>query len=240
MGGLPESTIMIIGLFSDVHGNLVALKQCLSALSRADADKSYFLGDAVGYYPDGNTVLSLLAERQIECIRGNHDAMLVGDLPLDANKDIVYGLERQRKGITSSNTNFVKSWPLKRTVRIDKYNILIVHGSPVDPLGGYTYPDSDLVPFTELPYDIIFLGHTHRPFIREISAVRVVNVGSCGLPRDQGNLLSYAIFDTETGDIRILREEVDTELLLREYRHIHPSVVACIKRKPNSPVFGEC
>lgn len=229
---------MIIGIFSDIHGNLIALEQCLLLFNRLGVEKSFFLGDAVGYYPDGDLVLSRLSSLTIECICGNHDAMLLGKLPIDSKKDEIYGLKKQEKYIEKQNIEFLQGWALKREISINNRHILMVHGSPWDPLREYIYPDADFRCFENLPYDVIFLGHTHRPFIKKVGHTVVVNVGSCGLPRDQGDLLSFAIMDTTSGTINIVREKLDVDLLLNKYANVHPNVLQCLARKATMPIVG--
>lgn len=222
---------MIIGIFSDIHGNLVALQQCLSLFKTMGVSRILFLGDSVGYYPDGDVVLSKLSSLSVECICGNHDAMLLGKLPIDKNRDEIYGLRQQQKSIKKENRDFLQSWPLQREIYVNNINILMVHASPWDPLQEYIYSDMDFSRFEKMPYDVIFLGHTHRPFIKKIGHTVIVNVGSCGLPRDQGDLLSCAIMDTNSGIIKIIREKLDMELVLNKYVHIHPEILLCLKRK---------
>ena len=82
------------------------------------------------------------------------------------------------------------------------------------------------------------MGHTHRPFILKKDDVTFVNVGSCGLPRDNGHLASFVIFDTESGKVNIYRLLLNTDAILKEYGpFIHPSVVECLSR--NNKYNGE-
>lgn len=229
---------MMIGIFSDVHGNLIAFEQCLSLFNRLGVEKSFFLGDAVGYYPDGNLVLSGLSRLSIDCICGNHEAMLLGRLPINGNRDEIYGLKKQQEQLEQHNIEFLQDWALKREFSIDNRHILMAHGSPWDPLSEYIYPNADFCRFDNLPYDVIFLGHTHRPFIKKIGQTVVVNVGSCGLPRDQGDLLSCAIMDTYSGQINIIRQKIDNNLVLTRYQNLDPSIIKCMHRKETEPVVG--
>ena len=46
------------------------------------------------------------------------------------------------------------------------------------------------------PCDAVTMGDTHRPFIaHNREEMRIINVGSCGIPRDQGDLLAFATYD---------------------------------------------
>ncbi|MFQ5730094.1 MAG: metallophosphoesterase family protein, partial [Waddliaceae bacterium] len=101
------------------------------------------------------------------------------------------------------------------------------------------YPDSDLARFYTLGVDAVFMGHTHRPFINTVGKTLVVNVGSCGLPRDHGELSSCAVFDTDSGECRILRIPFDAQSVLRTVpRPVHPAVISSFARKEPQKPFG--
>jgi predicted phosphodiesterase len=113
--------------------------------------------------------------------------------------------------------------------------MLFVHGSPADPIGEYLYPGSDLARFGTLPFDLVAVGHTHRPWISTVGAVTVVNVGSCGLPRDFGSLACCLVHDTRTLHTEVLRVQFDAEAVIAEAGDaIDASVIACLRRSPES------
>ena len=65
---------MRIGLISDVHGNLQALRTVLERLDRERLDRLVCLGDVVGYGGDPEACLELVRARTDTVIMGNHDA----------------------------------------------------------------------------------------------------------------------------------------------------------------------
>jgi predicted phosphodiesterase len=228
---------MLIGLLSDAHGNPLGLRAALRALRDRGVDRTYFLGDAVGYLPGEQEVLRILAEEGVECVRGNHEAMLLGQLPLDPDRDRAYQLSAVGVRLDPGQREFIASWPATRELVLDGRRILLVHGSPEAPLEGYVYPDADLAGFGALGYGAIFMGNTHRPFTATVGTTIVANVGSCGLPRDQGDLPACAIFDTASGICEILRVPVPPEAVLAQFTTlIHPSVVECLHRRAVAPV----
>lgn len=230
---------MILGFVSDAHGNADGLGRCLDVLRELNATQIYFLGDSMGYMPDEEGVLRRLHAVGASCLRGNHEEMLLGRLPLTTTQDAVYRLESVRARLQPRWREWIREWPTTREVMADDSRLLLVHGSPLDPVAGYVYPDTDLSPFGGLPYDVILLGHTHRPFIRPVGTLTIVNVGSCGLPRDVGNLASCAIYDTATRAAEILRVEFDADALLDAMdRRIHGSVAECLRRRRSAPIVG--
>ena len=65
---------MRIGLISDVHGNLPALRTVLERLDAERLDRLVCLGDVVGYGGDPEACLELVREHTDTVIMGNHDA----------------------------------------------------------------------------------------------------------------------------------------------------------------------
>jgi putative phosphoesterase len=222
----------LIGLVSDAHGNSLAFERAVALLLEQGAQKLYFLGDAVGYVPSV-AVLDSLAQLgdKVQCIRGNHEAMLL-DGRCDVAYEPVYQLEALRPKLTGAQLSMIAAWPALRYKVINGQKILLVHGSPADPTYGYVYPDSDLSGF-EPAADWVFMGNTHYPFIREQAGTRYINVGSCGMPRDDGRYGSVALLDTQARSARILRFDITVESghLLEQFPVVHPSVRDVYERR---------
>jgi predicted phosphodiesterase len=223
-----------IGFLSDAHGNPFALRSCIQALRERGCASLHFLGDAVGYLPMAEEVLAILANDGISCQMGNHEGMLVGRLPLQSEKDAVYGLASLRLRLGAHCIGEIAAWPTRRVLSVAGRSILLVHGSPRDELTEYTFPDSDLTPFANTGHDVIAVGHSHLPFIRTIGGTLVVGVGSCGLPRDVGNLASCALYDPASGQAEIVRVGFDPKTVLAAARAVgpvHESVVRVMQRR---------
>lgn len=221
---------MILCVFSDIHGNRLYFDFLSDAWKEMEIDRFFFLGDAIGYFPDGNEVLDRLKEFNPVCIKGNHEAMLLGLLPLSDEKDEVYHLKEQKANLTEENLSFLNRWPDAWKQDIDGLRIHFVHGTISDPLTGYGYENSDFANFDQTGLDVLFIGQTHRPWIRRNKHTLIVNVGSIGLPRDYGNQPSFVLFDTKTKAASIWRVEIDPGPILDHPEGIHPSVVDVLKR----------
>jgi len=222
---------MRIALLSDVHGNAIALGTCLERVKVLGVDAIYFLGDAVGYLPAVREVVDRLEGDGIACQQGNHEQMLLsGSVPPE--REDTYRLTHARRQLDADRLRRISTWPSRRELNYGRHKLLLVHGSPAAPLDGYVYPDTDLSPFGELPYDAVVMGHTHRPFVREHRGKLFVNVGSVGLPRDHGNLAAFAVYDDEAHAFEIVRVPLDVEAILTAYGNdIDDSVRACLRRK---------
>lgn len=225
---------MKIGFLSDVHGNIYALEKCLSFLKSIPVNRIYFLGDAVGYYPNGVDVLKRLIKDNIHCLMGNHEAMLLGNLIYDEANEKAYQFEKIRNEMPSDIYDFMQKLSPQYEFTIEGRRIKLMHGGPSNFLTQYIYPESNLDEFTNKPYDFFFMGHTHYPFIKEVKGTKVVNVGSCGMPRDYGIFSSFALLDTESWEVEIMRIQMDEDVLQEKYGHfIHKSVFELYKRKPD-------
>lgn len=215
---------MLIGIFSDAHGNEPGFFECYNFLAK-HADSLYYLGDVVGYFPLSNKIIDTLRTNNIHCLKGNHDAMLLGELRYESAREKIYQIANSRNAVSKQNFDFLRSLAPEKKITIDNRSILFVHGSPWDPLNGYVYPDGDVSDFEKLPYDVIFMGHTHRAFIKKAGKKTLINVGSCGLPRDTGNKITICLYDTIKNEASIKNLEMDIREVIKLYGvQIHPTV----------------
>ncbi len=230
---------MRLALLADVHGNSIALERCLAVSSELDVDATYLLGDCVGYLPGEQECLSMLTASDVTCQLGNHERMMLSPTEQSARNEEIYGLGAAAARMKPADSEWLRTWPETREIELDGRRILLVHGSPEDPLEGYVYPDADLSGYAEVSYDAVLMAHTHRPFVSRAGETLVANVGSVGLPRDVGRLSSMAIYDSATNSIRVLRPSLDVEAVLDRWgESLHPSTRACLQRE-TSEFVGE-
>jgi predicted phosphodiesterase len=222
---------MKIAVFSDIHGNVQFFSACINAMAEHQIDRYFFLGDAIGYMPFCMEVFNVLETIDSICLLGNHEAMLCGMLDYTDAQDEVYQIRRLVKNPFLIDK--IKYWLPFYITTIDKIRILFVHGAPWDPIGAYLYPDSVWMNYDNPQFDFIFLAHSHRPFITKNNQTTMVNVGSCGLPRDIGNSPTFAVFDTSTKKVEIIRLQLDIQTLLIEFENngVHKDVLNCLMRK---------
>lgn len=222
---------MKIAILSDVHGNLPDLHGVMKRISELGCEKIYCLGDVFGYFPDGSACFAKLAAAGAEFLLGNHEAMLLGLLPISQEREAVYRLSRDQAGLTGPARDTLGSLLPYRSVELSTgKRMLMVHGSPWNPLEGYVYPDADMTRFGPLPYDFVFMGHTHRSFMKTERAVRIVNPGSCGLPRDNARQAGFALYDSATDGVELVQVPMDVGAVLAAYPDVHPTVAACLRR----------
>jgi predicted phosphodiesterase len=229
----------MLGILSDAHGNGAAFDLVVEQLAKLGATRFMFLGDAVGYIPSAAVVRSLIhLGPRVECLRGNHEDMLLRGR-MEPKQDLVYQLVATHELLSEEELSFLASWPDHRVVAFPSGDALFVHGSPADALNGYVYPDTDLASF-ETSQAFVFMGHSHHPFVRHQGETTFVNVGSCGLPRDDGRFAAAAMFDEQTGAVRLLRFDIvrATSLALAQAGPVHSSVTSVFARRKEK-VLGE-
>jgi len=226
---------MKIAFISDAHGNYLALEEVLLYLKKKmKISEIYFLGDAVGYMPEGNKVISKLKNEAKLCLMGNHEAMMLHLLPVKESAKNIYKLDETQGTISNENRAFIEKLLPLNNLKINNYSVLMVHGSPTDPLNGYLYEDSDFDALPVCNYDFVFMGHTHRPYILKKENTTFVNVGSCGLPRDNGSLASFVVFDSESGQVNLYRLPLNIDAIVKKYKSVvDKSVIDCFMRANN-------
>ncbi|MBN1418099.1 MAG: metallophosphoesterase family protein [Planctomycetes bacterium] len=216
---------MGFALVSDIHGNLEALETVLADIARKGVERTFCLGDVVGYGPDPAACVDRIQEVCEACVLGNHDEALIwgatGFNPL-ARTAIEWTRRKLRPWgpfavIAQRRWRFIEGLP----PRIDRPEGLLVHGSPRDPTSEYIlerdlyYGDPDrfreLFGFFET---LCFVGHSHVPGIftdsfqylaargdgatfRHETGKWIVNVGSVGQPRDRDPRACYVEVDGE-------------------------------------------
>jgi len=208
---------MKYGIISDIHGNLEALTTCLFYLK--DKVSSYIcLGDIVGYGPYPNECVEIVKGLDnLILIAGNHDLAVVGMKEISwFNPDAQTAIIWTSKILTPQNREYLQS--LKSEFKGEKFTI--VHGSPRDPICEYlldSHVMEENLSFFNTP--ICFIGHSHIPLYYHKKKMRIlgdeevvnpeekaiVSPGSVGQPRDRDPMLSFGIYDDETGEIKIKR-----------------------------------
>jgi len=228
-------------LLSDIHGNIVALEAVLEHAAEQGYDRVFFLGDAVGYYPDGNAVVERLRSLKAQGVMGNHDAWLLTLDMLEAEGYVFDILRWQAERLTPENRAWLATLPWKMAAE----DWLAIHGSPCDPL---IYVDEleiarEAFVCTEARW--IFHGHTHlagaytaldgpsgpwvrhKPFVEAQTPLKIgpkarvmVNPGSVGQPRDGVAKAGYAIWHEEKDELTAYRVEYDIAAVEERVRSV--------------------
>lgn len=197
---------MRMAIISDIHGNQLALDAVLADLRARPVDVVYCLGDLVGYAAHPNEVTVRIQAEGIPTIMGNYDDGVGFDRdecgcaytnPVDkALGD--QSLAWTKATVTAENKAFLRTLATEIRLEVDGTRVLLVHGSPRR-INEYLFEDRPLSSFQRLAAssdaDIIVFGHTHKPYTKLVDAVRFVNAGSVGKPKDGDWRACYIVLD---------------------------------------------
>ena len=219
---------MRIAIVSDIHGNLTALESVLADLRETAPDLVLHGGDladngsapaetldrirALGWRGVlGNTDEMLFARKKLKAFA---DAQQPGLSPVFAAVGAIADFARQELGEERL------AW-LSRLAPIElEGTVALVHASPRDAwrAPGPEAADTELeAAYGELDRAVVVYGHIHRPFIRRVGGLLVVNSGSVSLSYDADPRASYLIIDEAERGARatIRRVAYDVELECR-------------------------
>jgi len=201
-----------IAIISDIHSNFEAFKNVLKKIKKLGIKKIYCCGDIVGYGAEPNECVELIRKDKIISIMGNHD---IGCVNLQ-DKELFNqwgraAIEWSNKILNEENKGFLFNLP--KTLEAE--GVYFVHGSPRDYLWEYVYPDDSAWSFREffnkIGKDVLVMGHTHVPFIRDFKGKLAINPGSVGQPRDGNAKASFCILDTVKKKAEIKRIKYDVK-----------------------------
>ncbi len=180
---------MKVAVFSDVHGNAVALDAVLADIERQNATRVIFGGDLVFGGPAPEACIARVQAGGIPCVRGNTDEFFADSR--HASGDPL--LEWTRALLTAAARTWLGSLPFEQ--RID--DLLVVHATP--------WSVSDLIPqdadaallrrvLVEGRAAAVVYGHSHQGWIGRVpDRGLIVNTGSVGFPFDGDPRASYAL-----------------------------------------------
>jgi putative phosphoesterase len=194
-GAIESGTNVTIAVISDIHGNLPALEAVLGDLSKRPHDRTYCLGDLVGYGAFPNEVVDRIRTEGVPTIMGNYDDGVGFDrddcgCAYRDEGEKARGQESllwTRANTRDENKELLRGLVSQIRFEAEGRRVLLVHGSPRR-MNEYLFEDRPDSSFQRLAAssdaDIIVFGHTHKPYVKEIDGVLFVNAGSVGKPKD--------------------------------------------------------
>jgi predicted phosphodiesterase len=211
---------MKVAVFSDVHANLPALETFVDA-TRGEVDSYLCLGDVVDYGPWNDECLDLVGSLPgIVFLEGNHERLFRGEEPIDDKPELAqlfFHASHQsftRRGAIEdlSETAVVGEFRAEHTIA----GLRLYANTPIDVTGKH------------------FVGHSHYQFRRDFPGGGVlVNCGSVGQNRRRIDRVNFAVYDTETGEIRLDERPYPLDRFLSELedRHYPEPCIRYYRRK---------
>ena len=216
---------MRLALLGDVHGNDLALAAVLGTAREEGVEALLVTGDMVGYYFAPHRALDLLEGWKLWMVRGNHEDMLrdaVADPTRLAEYESRYGsgLRCALETLSQERIHYLADLPHPLEIQLEARRILLCHGAPWNN-DHYIYPDAGadlLLKCAQGGHDLVVLGHTHHAMIRRAGSTTIVNPGSVGQPRDRGRGASWALYDSDSGEVTLRREFYPVDELIEQAR----------------------
>ena len=196
-----------IGVISDVHGNLAALKAVLELLDGEGCEEIIHTGDVVDIGPYSRECLDLLLSRKdVTCLLGNHDRDFAVNQSQVRNLSHVPTEHKQQvfATLTEELRQRVRQLPLYVTRNCGGSKLLFCHYAfKQEPFSIDKYPFQPIVIpptakefdeiFAGVDADAVFFGHKHEPC--DIMSERLyVDVGSVGChpePKARAIVIEY-------------------------------------------------
>jgi putative phosphoesterase len=204
---------MRVAILSDIHANITALDAVLDDLRQQNVERTYCLGDLVGYAAHPNEVIDRIRRDETPTVMGNYD----DGVGFDRNEcGCAYrDPEEQRLGdlslrwtqrtVTTDRKEFLRSLQPEIRFDADGRRFRLVHGSPRR-MNEYLFEDRPLSSFQRLAAtseaDVLVFGHTHKPYAKRVDRVLFINAGSIGKPKDGDPRACYVVLDTR-GEVAV-------------------------------------
>lgn len=180
---------MRVAVFTDIHGNVDALRRILSSIRKNKIEKTIFLGDVFFRGDKVKECIDLLIEENIICIAGNCELYFQKGVEIDPDviKDKDY-YDQMRCMLPGKYVEWVKHLDKEILIQANGHKIYLAHFLMQD--RGLSYPYYPLASLTDgsfdgaiigNPYDLMIFGHSHQKFVKG----NVISVPAAGLEQPE-------------------------------------------------------
>ena len=217
---------MRIAIISDIHGNQLALEAVLQDFARQPAvDKLVIAGDLCLNGPCPRQDLETIQSLQCSVLRGNVDVEVVTQAP-DKGEKKRSTAAWTREQIGQAGIDYLASLPLAHRISNSHgSDLLIVHANPLN-VEDAIFPNASDSTLEQLLGDLddnigaMAFGHLHIAYTRQWRHLFLVDVGSCGLPRDEDHRASYGILSWQGNgwEAEIRRVPYDVQAVVKQIK----------------------
>jgi putative phosphoesterase len=239
---------MRAAIFSDIHGNSLALEALLQDIEAiGGVDEYWILGDlvAIGFDPIGVLErLSSLGDTRF--VRGNTDGYIVtGERPgpsleqVQAEPSLLSQFISIEKNFTwtlgavaaTGWLRWLEKLPIDDRLTLpDGTRVLLVHASPGEDDGPGFHPEQDEAEISALlsgaNADLVLVGHTHVELDITIDGTRVMNPNSISNPFPPDLRASYLLLEADEAGHQLERRHVtyDRDAVIEAVEEVkHPA-----------------
>jgi putative phosphoesterase len=158
--------MMKLAVITDVHADVHALRDALEQIDALKITQIVCCGDLLDYGLFPEQALTLLRERQIIAIRGNHDRWA-----------IKAGGDTNGWDLTPTSIAYLESLPTSWRTEALGMRVLLAHARPGSDMRGIAANEDEhelAAMLDAAEADVLIVGHTHVPFVRRLSDGRIV------------------------------------------------------------------
>lgn len=188
---------MRFAIFSDIHGNIYALEECMKYIERNNIDAIIWLGDYITDIPKSHEVIEYIKEINKKyinyMIRGNRENYIIEYHKLKHEDWNI----NNRKGallcsyneLSNDDIKFIESLPETYTINIPELpKIFISHKR--------NYNDGN-----DCKYKIF--GHSHKQYLFSRDNIKYINPGSIGLATGGNVGAEFTILEINKNETKI-------------------------------------
>jgi predicted phosphodiesterase len=199
---------MLLLCISDIHGHLDPLRAVLATAERRSFHKLLVAGDIVFPGPEPLETWRRLTSVGAIMVQGLTDRAVATLDPgalhprSDHERERLERMRNTRLALGELILQRIQRLPTHTRIPLeDGGELLLVHGSPVDPAEALTHDMSDdeiNALLGDDPADVVVCGASHVPFDRMVGGARIVNVGSVGEAPGAGARFAHATWIEST------------------------------------------
>ena len=234
---------MKIGVITDIHSNLPALKAVMERLDEFNCDQIVCCGDIIGIgpYPE-ETVQFMLNIPNLIAVRGNHEKYLLEGMPSKYPNEERMSFEEMKHHkwehslLSPSSVDFLKSLPYRTDTVCEGHSLSVLHYC-MDRDGHYIHykpnpSEKDLKQmFSNVASEIVLYDHNHQRNVCKGDKL-YINVGSLGCPAQSRNIARAGVVNIEPGNVEVqtINVQYDVNLVVDRIDKLHYPDAGNIKK----------
>lgn len=236
---------MKVAIFSDIHGNTLALDAVLADIAPEDVDAFWIVGDliALGPYP-AEAARALAALPNAIFVRGNTDRYTLEAADARDATGFAASFPWALAAVEEAGlADWLRTIPLEsRYILPDGTRVLLVHAAPGRDDGPGIAPEMDAgelaTALAEAHADLVIVGHTHIPLDREVIAtsdrathIHVHNLGSVSRPETDEHCAMWTLLTADEAGHTLERRfaPYDITLMKSQLDAVHHPVADTLK-----------
>ena len=200
---------MKLAIVADIHSNLQALEAVMREIEGAEIDQVVCAGDIVGYGANPNQCCHIVRDAAAHAVVGNHEISALTKDTTGMNPHAAAASRWTASALEEGSQRFLRSLEIESKFEAGDMKVAMYHGS-VGSAIEYVFEDEiseDIV--RSSGGDLLILGHTHMPYVKDFGSMMAINPGSVGQPRDGDSRASFAVLDTDRRSCTVRRVGYD-------------------------------